>query len=279
MICTDYQGNKHDLDGLIISANISQNGKAIDYQVEAQDVNGKICFEMLDSFYVPQKLVSIMINVSSSEKALANNQQILDVGDFQLVPFLRWIYGAISINTKNSRFGLPNPQSHWGAYDLSPSSPEYPDGLGAPVYAPCNAEVLVSEILDNKNHRIIFFCTQTGYYINRGHFENNIKTNDVVLAGQEIGNLIMESGLGYPHVHFQLIAPNRIPITKSCNGDIFMDCARPVDPFLPALLLEGENPLTGFWLPSYLPEQTALFIESGTMNYPAASGRGIAPLK
>jgi len=281
MACITYQGNKHDLEGLTITADISQGINVLDANVSLVSINEKDCFEMVDAKYKLGIPVDIEINVTVANGiAIENCKQTSEIGIFDWNPFLRWIFGDSPLNTKSNRLGFPCV-NHPNAYDLQPLNANFPDGLNHPVYSPCDGKITLYEYVNlggnNQFHNLFLYCEDTGYVIQLGHMESILQDGRYVLgdqsisikAGDEIGKLVMEPRIGYPHNHTTLLRPLDLnSLNDRCLGGMINDqsCSEVVDFFDPTLTTRiGSSPIYGLWLSQFLPESTKKFIESGAI--------------
>jgi hypothetical protein len=282
MICLN-PADSSQLDLIVLKANISQNGKILDRNVPAEnmDENGT-CFEALDAKYQVGVTVSVELNATGRYGiAIENSKQVSEIGNFEWIPFLRWVYGDSPLNTNLDRLGFPS-LNHPNSYDLQPLNANFPDGLNHPVYSPCDGEITLYEYVDlggnNQFHNLFLYCEDTGYVMQLGHMKSILQGGRFVLGdqsipievGEEIGKLVMEPKIGFCHNHTTLLRPFDLSsLSGRCLGGMINDpsCSEVIDFFNPTLTTGvGFSPVYGLWLPQFLPESTKKYIESGAIK-------------
>jgi len=256
MACITYQGNKTDVEGMTITADIYQDGRVLDSKIPLESMTGKDCFELLDAKYSSGISTILQVNIQSP---VSTNVQTIPLGEYSLSPFMGWYFGSSNI----SRIvNMPNPR-HENAYDIAGTSKEYPSGKNHPVYSPCDGVALNKGIvrLDPWFHNFWLYCEDTGFLIHLGHMESSLATSHGVPVefGQLLGNLFPDPGIDYYyHTHTKIIKPNLLPYNSKDLEDGLV-----VDIFNPQMQLGGEALDYGFWLPYTLPDQVKNLIEKG----------------
>jgi len=116
--CVKYNGNQSDLSGLKITADFIQNDKPVEKYVQVDKINNKMCFENIDSLYVPGEIVSVQIRIRapSSEQILENALQIYELGKYTEARWFPPIFRQSDLD----------PDS---LYDWNHTDPEYSKGI------------------------------------------------------------------------------------------------------------------------------------------------------
>jgi murein DD-endopeptidase MepM/ murein hydrolase activator NlpD len=271
--CITYQGNTSDLIGLNLEANVSQGGNVVDGQILIEEINGRKCFELVDAKYTSGQPVSIEITASGNmNKVLKNNKQEFDLGNYLQPPFFRWIFGENSMDN-NVFAGYNNGHPQW---DLKFSSNDYLNGLGTPVYAIGDGNIVLYNYWYPKGEEngycvgVYQWLPEVGLAIIYGHIapgnyggENQFieKGGVSFKAGEKLGTIdaTQKSCASEPHVHLgiQTANPNLHDAIYSQPVDTW------INPFSSDPFKDGINLPTGLWLPEYLPEKVTELISSG----------------
>lgn len=260
MTCLTNEGNLKDIEGVTISANFSQNGKALDRSIPAENIDEQICFENVDAKYTPDVPVIAEINVKAPKGMIIENEkQIADLGKYQIVPFMKWIFCENGLD-KNVGQGFRDGHRQW---DLTFSSAEYPNGIGTPICSPSNAKVLeyINHIPGKTGTitNLMMFDPDTGFAFNFGHFEYKNGLNDNIVAGDVLFIIDKtQSGSSYPHLHFGMWTTNIPPPAHDPTGS---DENYWVNPFSKDPFNSGANLPTGLWLNP--PQSVVDLFESG----------------
>ena len=248
MACYTYGGDAKDLEGLTLTANISQGENRIERGIPSQQIDGKTCFEVVDAKYVsvnpadgtlviPEDKISLEINATSPDgKPIQNNNQTLDLGKYVQFPFLGWIYQTDKACRANEHIG-------YMAWDFIPyPTSGYPTIVNTPVLSPADGYIYTIQGADataGQNYSVVIYSPKTGYLIDLTHnaetfFNSDGKYNSILtLIGQVVkkGDIIAmigskDSDSGMPHTHMQiLIPPNTVDtsINPSTLSAIFYD--------------------------------------------------------
>jgi len=235
MACVTYSGDTKDLEGLTLTADISQGSTLVERAIPSEQIDGKTCFEVVDAKYVsvnpedgtliiPDSTIKLEIKAASTDGTPFNNsKQTLDLGKYVQFPFLGWIYDTQKVCRASG-------DSHKGyiAWDFIP----YPTSknttiINTPVLSP--TEGIVYSILGGvtdagTNASIIIFSPSTGYLIDLTHEANIFISADgkTVLQSKQLGNLTTEGEIvgmigakddasSMPHTHMEIkILPSDI---------------------------------------------------------------------
>lgn len=264
MTCVDYLGDDSDLEVLRVDAYFSQDGTVIDRKVPLENIEGAgTCFEMVDAKYNTGSPVKMRIEIKNklgiSDIPLANIEQSYELGEYQWVPWMTYIYGESPLSLNH--LVLPNP-THKEAYDLQPVHNKFPNGDGHPVTSPCIGKVVVSEVIpDSKDtNNMWIYCSQTGYFVQLGHMDRQVFYGDRVTTNTIVGYLHWEAIIGWPHNHTTVRRPMEWPLPRDLG---WYETSVWVDMFNPHEQLGGVPQPYGFWLPDTLPQQVKNDIERG----------------
>jgi hypothetical protein len=210
------------------------------------------------------------LTVSSNTRQIGNNAQEISLLEYQVVPFLRWIFGENGLDT--NVFGGFN-EDHRG-WDLVYSSDDYPNGVGTPIYAIADGEMIINQIWfpygENSGYVTNVYATLTdvGMLWQFGHIDAEdppVRTESCVAFST--GDWVAEIGKkdavsSAPHVHFGLqtvIDSYRNTIWEKHEYECSFINPFAADPF-------GDNFTElqyGLWLPEYLPQDVRDLISSG----------------
>ena len=261
MICVVYEGDEQELSNLSLFVNIFQEDILIETNIEAENILERLCFEMVDAKYIVNKPVSIEIIAVKGDLEIRNNNQVLEIGIYELSSFLNWFFGEGGIGGKVS---LPS-KSHEDAYDFAPkSSDKYPNGEGHPVYFPSNGILITTERGPKNNpdiHNIFIFLPDVGFYIQIGHTEWIFSPNENKEYGSNTVIGYLNNETGWPHVHTTLRIPpswDRIYYEGELKKyDSFIDILNP------EIQIGGDHLPCGLFICSTLPEIFVDKLETG----------------
>lgn len=268
MACVTYPGSQQDLEGLAITANISQDDEVKDTDVPLEQTGNETCpqaFEMVDGKYDVGKPITLEL-VLTGDKTVTNTDQKIELGNYFLSPFLRYIYGDSPLST--THFTKPNPK-HIDAYDLSPiSSLKYPYGFGHPVFLPSQGIIfqsgLITNIYGQPAHNMWVYLIDVGYFIQLGHMNPQLGvTVNVLEPGTIVGYLGIDPGSDIPHNHTTirrplLWGPLGIPSAFQIERN-----SEFVDMFNPQDQLGGDVLKYGLWLPDTLLASVKTMVDNG----------------
>jgi len=259
MVCTNLN-EKPNWSKYEIEISIYQKGILVEKNIEAEEIDGKICFEMIDARYKVNQPVSIEF-FAIKDQNIQQSLNPVEIGNYELVPFLNWFFADGGIGNKVS---VPS-HAHKDAYDFAPTdSAEFPNGIGHPVYLPSNGILITTEFGPDRTpeiHNMFFYLPDVGYYLQIGHTQWIFSTDEYKEYSPNtiIGNLTNETG--WAHVHTTLRIPpswNRIYYEGELKKyDSFIDMLNP------EIQLGGEHLLCGFYICSTLPDIMVDKLDSG----------------
>jgi hypothetical protein len=207
---------------IVLSANISQNGKILDRDVKAENMWADgICFEADDAKNKLGLPVSIEVNATSSVLSIANGKQTSDIGNFGVQDTMgNWLaFPFMTMNIYPSSYkeiegyGFHNPftkQIHY-AIDLQPKT--LPNGVekisDTPLYSPATGIVIRvnRDQPDGKGgtikvNGIMIYSPYTGYIIMVGHPSN------------------FTPSINYFAPNFALVSENTLDLDRLLNSNV-----------------------------------------------------------
>ncbi len=255
MACIYYQGNKLDLEGLKIKAEISQNNKKKESDLSIQQIDGKDCFEMLDIYYSPGSMIDITLNISAAKSLSKEISQNISLGKFGWSPFIYPFFSKNDFPGGNRSLGVIQThgwenglENEFYAMDFcmgkSCQGSKNKLGEGTPVYMPFSFQVVAVQYTHlyaeyPATYNIWLYHPYTGFIFELNH--------------QMPGEVILD--------YLKSIGFNGLP-TKEKQYNSYFPYRQPIIPL-------NQYAIVSTWGPNDHPNGNSHLHIEGQLSYPA----------